>query len=102
VPGLEVIEGRAPAAFAGLAQPDALFVGGGAAGVLDAAVAALRPGGRLVVNAVTVETEALLVARRAMLGGELSRVAIARAEPMGSMQAWRPALPVTQWVWKKP
>jgi precorrin-6B C5,15-methyltransferase / cobalt-precorrin-6B C5,C15-methyltransferase len=102
VPGLEVIEGAAPAAFAGLAQPDALFIGGGAAGVLDAAVAALRPGGRLVVNAVTVETEALLMARRAILGGELSRVAIARVEPMGGMQAWRPALPVTQWVWEKP
>jgi len=102
VPGLEVIEGVAPAAFAGLAQPDALFGGGGAAGVLDAAVAALRPGGRLVVNAVTVETEALLIACHATLGGELTRVAIARVEPMGGMQSWRPALPVTQWVWEKP
>jgi precorrin-6Y C5,15-methyltransferase (decarboxylating) len=102
VPGLNVIEGVAPAAFAGLAQPDALFIGGGAASALDAAVAALRPGGRLVINAVTVETEALLMARHATLGGELTRVAIARAEPMGGMQAWRPALPVTQWVWEKP
>jgi precorrin-6Y C5,15-methyltransferase (decarboxylating) len=102
VPALEVIEGVAPAAFEGLAQPDALFVGGGAASVLDAAVAALRPGGRLVVNAVTVETEALLIARHATLGGELTRVAIARVEPMGGVQAWRPALPVTQWVWEKP
>src|SRR5262249_57101975 len=85
VTGLDVIEGVAPAAFVGLAQPDALFIGGGAAGALDAAVAALRPGGRLVVNAVTVETEALLVARRATLGGELTRVAIARVEPMGGM-----------------
>jgi precorrin-6Y C5,15-methyltransferase (decarboxylating) len=102
VPGLEVIEGVAPAAFAGLAQPDALFIGGGAASALDAAVAVLRPGGRLVVNAVTVETEALLMVRRATLGGELTRVAIARAEPIGGMQAWRPALPVTQWIWEKP
>jgi precorrin-6Y C5,15-methyltransferase (decarboxylating) len=102
VPGLEVIEGVAPAAFVGLAQPDALFIGGGAADALDAALAALRPGGRLVVNAVTVQTEALLIARHATLGGELTRVAIARVEPMGSMQAWRPALPVTQWVWEKP
>ena len=101
VPGLEVIEGRAPAAFAGFAQPDALFIGGDAAGVLDAAVAALRPGGRLVVNAVTVETEALLMVRHATLGGELTRVAIARVEPMGTTQAWRPALPMTQWVWEK-
>ena len=102
VPGLDVIEGVAPAAFAGLAQPDALFIGGGAARALDAAVAALRPGGRLVVNAVTVETEALLMARHATFGGELTRVAIARVEPMGGKQAWRPALPVTQWVWEKP
>jgi precorrin-6Y C5,15-methyltransferase (decarboxylating) len=102
VPGLDVIEGVAPAAFEGLAQPDALFIGGGATGVLDAAVCALRPGGRLVVNAVTVETEALLMVRRATLGGELNRVAIARVEPVGDMEAWRPALPVTQWVWVKP
>jgi precorrin-6B C5,15-methyltransferase / cobalt-precorrin-6B C5,C15-methyltransferase len=102
VPGLDVIEGAAPAAFEGLAQPDALFIGGGAAGVLDAAVGALRSGGRLVVNAVTVETEALLMARRATLGGELSRIAITRVETVGSKQAWRPALPVTQWVWVKP
>ena len=51
---------------------------------------------------MTVETEALLMVRHATLGGELIRVAIARVEPMGSMQAWRPALSVTQWVWKKP
>src|SRR4029453_14306102 len=81
VPGLEVIEGVAPAAFAGLAQPDALFIGGGAASALDAAITVLRPGGRLVVNAVTVETEALLMTRRATLGGELIRVPIGRAQP---------------------
>jgi precorrin-6B C5,15-methyltransferase / cobalt-precorrin-6B C5,C15-methyltransferase len=102
VPGLEVIEGAAPAAFEGLARPDAVFVGGGATIVLDMAVRTLRAGGRLVVNAVTVETEALLLQRRAMLGGELKRIAIARAEPMGGKQGWRPALPVTQWVWIKP
>jgi precorrin-6B C5,15-methyltransferase / cobalt-precorrin-6B C5,C15-methyltransferase len=102
VPGLNVIEGTAPAAFEGLAQPDAIFIGGGARNVLDAAVRALRPGGRLVVNAVTIETEALLMARRATLGGELSRIAIARVEPIGDREGWRPALPVTQWVWVKP
>ena len=102
VPGLEVVEGAAPAAFEGLARPDAVFIGGGATVVLDAAVRALRAGGRLVVNAVTVETEALLLQRRATLGGELSRIAIARLEPIGGRQGWRPALPVTQWVWIKP
>ena len=102
VPGLEVVERAAPAAFEGLAQPDAVFIGGGATIVLDAAVRALRAGGRLVVNAVTVETEALLLQRQATLGGELNRIAIARLEPMGRRQGWRPALPVTQWIWIKP
>jgi precorrin-6B C5,15-methyltransferase / cobalt-precorrin-6B C5,C15-methyltransferase len=102
VPGLEVVEGAAPGAFEGLARPDAVFIGGGATIVLDAAVRALRAGGRLVVNAVTVETEALLLQRRATLGGELTRISIARLEPIGGRQGWRPALPVTQWVWIKP
>ena len=109
VPALEIVEGRAPAAFDGLGQPDAVFIGGGVsdAGLLDAATDALRPGGRLVVNAVTLEAEAVLLARRAglgdtSLGGELTRIAIARAEPVGRMQAWRPAMPLTQWTWVKP
>ena len=102
VPGLEVVEGAAPAALEGLARPDAVFIGGGATIVLDTAVRALRAGGRLVVNAVTVETEALSLDRQATLGGELTRIAIARLEPVGRRQGWRPALPVTQWVWIKP
>lgn len=110
VPGLEVVEGEAPAALARLAAiggeraPDAVFVGGGASepGVLDAAVAALRPGGRLVVNAVTLETEAVLLARYAAVGGDLVRLAVARAAPVADMTGWRPAMPVTQWTWRKP
>jgi precorrin-6Y C5,15-methyltransferase (decarboxylating) len=104
VPGLEVVEGAAPAVLSGLPTPDAVFVGGGAndAGTLDAASRALRPGGRLVVNAVTLETEALLLARHAALGGELIRIAIARADAVGQMTGWRPAMPVTQWLWTKP
>jgi precorrin-6Y C5,15-methyltransferase (decarboxylating) len=104
VPGLEVIEGRAPAALRELPRPDAVFVGGGASdmGVLDAVAQALRSGGRLVVNAVTLRTEALLLARHATVGGELLRVGISRVEPVGGKEAWRPALPVTQWVWCKP
>ena len=104
VPGLEVIEGAAPAALDGLAPPDAVFLGGGASepGVLDTAMAALPPGGRLVVNAVTLDTEALLLARHAVMGGELIRIAIARAGAIGGRSGWRPALPVTQWAWVKP
>ena len=109
-PSLDVIEGEAPAALGALAPPDAVFIGGGAgdAGVLDAATAALRPGGRLVVNAVTLATEALLLARHAVLGGELTRIAVSRASPVGGPSdlgaplAWRPAMPVTQWAWEKP
>ncbi len=104
VPTLEIVEGAAPAALASLAAPDAIFVGGGAneRGLLDTAIAALRPGGRLVVNAVTLETEALLIARHAARGGELIRIAIARAGAVGEKTGWRSAMPVTQWVWTKP
>jgi len=103
VPELEVIEGAAPAALQGLRRPDAIFIGGGAsdAGVIDAAISALRTAGRLVINAITIETEAVLLARQAALGGDLTRVAITRAKAVGAMTGWRPALPVTQWIWTK-
>ena len=104
VPDLKVVEGAAPAALTGLAMPDAVFIGGGVSepGVIDTATRALRPGGRLVVNAVTLESEALLLAHHAALGGELIRIAVSRAEPLGGKTAWRPARPVTQWLWQKP
>jgi len=104
VPALEVVEGEAPARFEGLASPDAIFIGGGAGdpGMIESAVAALKSGGRLVINAVTLETEGLLIARRAALGGELIRIAIARADFVGDKTGWRPALPITQWAWVKP
>jgi precorrin-6B C5,15-methyltransferase / cobalt-precorrin-6B C5,C15-methyltransferase len=104
VPDLEIVQGRAPQALAGLPIPDAVFVGGGASddGVLDAALASLRTGGRLVVNAVTLETEAALIARHAKHGGGLTRIAVARADRIGGKTGWRAAMPVTQWVWVKP
>ena len=104
VPGLEVVEGRAPEVLQELPVPDAIFVGGGAStpGVLDAATAALRPGGQLVINAVTLETEVELAARHTVLGGTLTRIAISRAEALGGKTGWRAAMPVTQWVWVKP
>lgn len=104
VPGLMVVDGAAPAALAGLPAPDAIFIGGGGTddGVLDATIAALPSGGRLVANAVTLEMEALLLARHPKLGGELIRIAISRETAIGSMSGWRPAMPVTQWSWVKP
>ncbi|CAN7465446.1 MULTISPECIES: precorrin-6y C5,15-methyltransferase (decarboxylating) subunit CbiE [Ensifer] len=103
VPGLTVVEGKAPAALSGLSRPDAIFIGGGGSepGVMDAAVAALGSGGRLVANAVTTEMEAVLLQRHARLGGSLIRIDIARASPVGGMTGWRPAMPVTQWSWTK-
>ena len=103
VPDLEVVEGEAPDALAGLEAPDAIFIGGGASttGVLDACIAALKPGGRLVANAVTLETESEFIALHALRGGELTRASISRADRVGGKTGWRPALPVTQWVWRK-
>ena len=104
VPGLSVVEGAAPMALSGLVAPDAVFIGGGGseAGVMEAALAGLKPGGRLVANAVTTEMEAVLLAHHARLGGSLIRIDIARASPVGQMTGWRPAMPVTQWSWVKP
>ena len=103
VPDLQVIEGKAPDSLIGLTPPNAIFIGGGgnAPGVLDACLTALKPGGRLVANAVTLETEADLMARHGSLGGELIRIAVARADRVGSKTGWRPAMPVTQWIWRK-
>jgi len=104
VPDLHVIEGTAPEVLHGLEAPDAIFVGGGASalGMLDACLAALKPGGRLVANAVTLETEAALLVRHAELGGDLIRIAVSRAGQVGGKTGWRPTMPVTQWVWGKP
>ena len=104
VPGLEIVAGAAPDAFAGLPTPDAIFVGGGAGdgGLLDAVARALRPAGRLVVNAVTLNTESLLLMRHAVLGGKLTRIAISRADALGAQTGWHAAMPVTQWIWTKP
>ncbi|WP_189169889.1 precorrin-6y C5,15-methyltransferase (decarboxylating) subunit CbiE [Pilimelia anulata] len=100
VPGLRVVTGAAPAALADLPPPDAVFVGGGATepGVLERCHAALRPGGRLVVNAVTMEAEALVLRWSERHGGDLTRIAVSRPAAVGGFTAWRPALPVTQWA----
>ena len=98
VPKFEIVEGTAPGAFAGLAPPDAIFIGGGVTEeVVAAAWDALRPLGRLVVNAVTLESEAVLVGVAARRGGELVKLGVARAEALGSQTAWRPGIEVVQW-----
>jgi precorrin-6Y C5,15-methyltransferase (decarboxylating) len=104
VPELEIVQGRAPEALAGLARPDAIFVGGGMLddGVFDAVWSALKPGGRLVANAVSLETEARLADYFRQFGGDLIRLQVARADKVGAMTGWRPAMPVTQWRVRKP
>jgi precorrin-6Y C5,15-methyltransferase (decarboxylating) len=97
VPGLQLVAGQAPAALEGLPAPDAIFIGGGVTepGVLDSCWRQLKSGGRLVANAVTVQSEATLVAFRERHGGELTRIAIAQAQPLGGFDTWRSALPIT-------
>lgn len=98
VPKLELVEGRVPEALAGLEPPDAVFVGGGLSHEsFEAAWAALRPLGRLVCNAVTLESEALLLELHENFGGQLVRIGVARAEPVGGKTGWRALMPVTQW-----
>ena len=104
VPALSVVAGEAPQAFAGLPAPDAIFIGGGAGtpDMIERAIDAFAPGGRLVVNAVTLETQAALVDWRARHGGELAQIAVAHADPVGRFTGWRTAMPVVQWRLVKP
>jgi precorrin-6Y C5,15-methyltransferase (decarboxylating) len=104
VPALSVVTGEAPQVFGDLPKPDAIFIGGGASApdMIEHACDALRPGGRLVVNAVTLETQAACVGWRARFGGELARIAIAHAEPLGRYSGWRPSAPIVQWRLVKP
>jgi precorrin-6B C5,15-methyltransferase / cobalt-precorrin-6B C5,C15-methyltransferase len=104
VPGLQVVTGTAPAALAGLPDPDAVFIGGGltADGMLPACWQRLRQGGRLVAHAVTIESETMLHGWQHEHGGELVKVAVSYKEPLGGFTAWRPALPVTQWQVTRP
>ena len=97
-PRLDLREGTAPEALDGLPAPDAVFIGGGLSeAAFDAAWAALRPLGRLVANAVTLESEAVLLDLHARRGGDLVRLSVDRAEAVGRYRGWRAAMPVTQW-----
>jgi precorrin-6Y C5,15-methyltransferase (decarboxylating) len=97
---LTIVRGRAPEALDGLARPDAIFIGGGARTprLIDRCWHALLPGGRLVANAVTLEGEQVLVAALAARGGDLVRLEIAHAEPLGGLTGWRAQRPVVQWT----
>jgi precorrin-6Y C5,15-methyltransferase (decarboxylating) len=102
VPRLNVVEGEAPEALNGLPAPDAVFIGGGVEGVVAPCWAALKPGGRLVVNAVTVESQAALSSLSARYGGDLLHAQFARATPVGRFRGFRAAMPVVQWRAVKP
>ncbi|MGH6932086.1 MAG: precorrin-6y C5,15-methyltransferase (decarboxylating) subunit CbiE [Dongiaceae bacterium] len=103
-PNLEIVQGEAPRALAQLPAPDAIFIGGGLTGdgVVELCWRALKPGGRLVANAVTIEGEARLIALRGQHGGSLTRIAISQAEAIGPFSGWRPAMAVTQYAAIKP
>jgi precorrin-6Y C5,15-methyltransferase (decarboxylating) len=102
-PQLKIIHGQAPSSLKDLPTPDAIFIGGGvtAEKLFDICWTALRPGGRLVANVVTVEGEQTLFQWYNQVGGDLTRIAIQRAEPIGKFLGWRAMSPVTQWIVKK-
>ncbi|MFG2218809.1 precorrin-6y C5,15-methyltransferase (decarboxylating) subunit CbiE [Streptomyces sp. NPDC048685] len=104
VPALRVVTGPAPGNLTRLPTPDAVFIGGGLTvpDLLDTCWDALPPGGRLVANTVTLESEALLAEAHREHGGELVRLAVAHAVPVGGFTGWRQAMPVTQWSVRKP
>jgi precorrin-6Y C5,15-methyltransferase (decarboxylating) len=100
IPHLKIVAGEAPTTLKDLPQPDTIFIGGGltAANLLETCWDALPVGGRLVANTVTVESEQKLLQWQKKVGGELTRIAISRAEPVGKFLGWKAIAPVTQWV----
>jgi precorrin-6B C5,15-methyltransferase / cobalt-precorrin-6B C5,C15-methyltransferase len=104
VPNLQIISGQAPEILTGLPSPDAVFIGGGLTipGLFEACWQALKPGGKLVANGVTVETEQRIFQLQQQYGGSLDRLALQKAEPVGKFLGWKALSPVTQWVVNKP
>jgi precorrin-6B C5,15-methyltransferase / cobalt-precorrin-6B C5,C15-methyltransferase len=103
-PSLKIVSGKAPSALSALPTPDAIFIGGGATAdnLLQICWKVLKPGGKLVINAVTVESEQVVLQGQQTFGGELTRIAIQRAEPVGRFLSWKAMAPITQWVAPKP
>ena len=99
VPFLNIVTAEIVSALPDLNDPDAVFLGGGASrdGVIETVWERLGTGGRLVANVVTLEGERALLEAHARLGGELTRIAVSHAKPVGGLTGWRPAMPVTQW-----
>lgn len=99
VPDLEIVAAEAPLCLAAIEQPDVIFIGGGITtdGLFEACWQALKPGGKLVANAVTLEGEAALVSLRGQHGGEMSRISVSRAAPVGRFCGWKSLMPVTMW-----
>lgn len=95
---MRCVHGTAPDALADLPLPAAVFLGGGASeDVLQAIWHRITPGTRLVANAVALETQALLIRWHGMHGGQLLRIDLAQAAPLGTMQGWQPSRPQLQW-----
>jgi precorrin-6B C5,15-methyltransferase / cobalt-precorrin-6B C5,C15-methyltransferase len=99
-PNLQIITGKAPEIIHNLPTPDAIFIGGGvtAPGLFDICWNALRPGGRMVANVVTLEGEQTLFQWYEKVGGNFTRISIQRAEPIGKFLGWKGMSQVTQWV----
>jgi precorrin-6Y C5,15-methyltransferase (decarboxylating) len=99
-PSLEIVSGEAPGTFGRKTPPDAIFMGGdvGNDDLFDACWSALKPGGRLVANAVTLDAEHALYSRHLQLGGELTRIEISSLDRVGGHRAFKPRMAVTQWV----
>jgi len=103
VPRLEMVTGEAQPALHALPVPDTIFIGGGGEpAVIDKAYAALKPGGRIVANAVTLDNERAVLAAQRKFGGTLTRLSVERLDAVGGKQAFRPAMTVTQWTAAKP
>lgn len=100
VPGLRVVQGMAPDVFDGLEAPDAIFLGGGVGseGLFENCWGRLLPGGRLVANAVTLESEAFVASWHKLYGGDLVRIQVAHVDRIGGASVWRQRMPVTQWM----
>ena len=102
VPKLQLLDSKAPEGLSDLAPPDAVFIGGGLSlENVQICIDALNPHGRLVAHAVTLESEAVLLAAYAKHGGELQRISVESAVPVGPFQGWKPSMAVTQWAWRK-